>query len=252
MNFLALQDSVGNNFGPNDDQLVKDSINQAIHEICGERLWHWTEQTSGTIATVVGQSDYILSGTTPIVPDCRAVRDVISVANGKKLWLAETSLFDEITAASTGNLTPAIYTVSGGASVASNPTSGFGGGNIRLRLWPPPVAVTGFILKYWRGSDSLELSGNTDVHQLIPARHHRAIVFKAIEIGLSMDDQVGQSQKFAQLYETAIAKMIAEDQAFYQNDSTILQPKMMFQVQPRIPIEGVMDPRRSAPEPALA
>lgn len=214
--FLACYTEVSTNFDTValSSGRVKTWTNDAVSEICSMRRWSWLE-TLGTFASVSGQADYILVGSSPVVPDFDSP---ISLRHNQaaagttlpKLNFMKQDAFDELVGAA--GATPGIpifYTIRGGAG-ASTSGSVLAGGNQTLSVWPVPNFIGSFKLAYFRSTDGIEMVSDADI-PLPPPRFRQAICDLALAIGKSRTDQLIASNVAEQRAETALGKLVQAD-----------------------------------------
>jgi hypothetical protein len=213
---LAIKTEVGASF----DTVAASSgrvttfINDAVTEILAMRRWSWLESL-GTFASVSGQADYVLVGTSPVVTDFDTM---ISVRHNQaaagttfpKLNFMKQQQFDELLGAA--GATPGIpifYTIRGGAAQA---TSGavLAGGFQTLSVWPVPNFVGSFKVSYVRQMGAIELAADTDI-PLPPAGFRAAITDLAISIGKARTDQLIASNVAGARADAALQRLVAAD-----------------------------------------
>lgn len=189
-------------------------VNQAMHWFLSGREWSFLESRA-TVASVSGQADYVLMGTSPIVTDWGTM---ISVAHNQanagttfiKLRELQQQDFDDIIgiAGATAGI-PLFYTLRGGTPTTTSATT-LAGGNQAMSFWPVPNYIGSMKLAYLRSVDSVEMANTTDIC-IIPVRWQSAVIHKAASIGLRSKGQILQAQALDQGAEEIRANAIAED-----------------------------------------
>lgn len=211
--FAQIYQEVGMQFDSQSTARVKLWVNGAAHDLYGRRRWSWLE-TTGTFATVNAQADYVLYGTSPVVPDFDGQISVRhNGANGaatyQKMLILPQQLFDDWFAnAATNTGIPVFATFRGGPAQAAGAV--FSGGAQLLSLWPKPGFVGSCLFGYFRSGASIEMVNDSDL-PLAPPSLHQAITLLATARGLAEEDQMIQSNVFKGLAEALIQTAIAAD-----------------------------------------
>jgi hypothetical protein len=193
---------------------IKLWLNQAMHWFMSGREWSFQEARV-TVASVSGQADYVLTGTSPIVTDFETMISIVhNQANAGTTFIKLRELqqqdFDDITAiagATTG--IPLFYSIRGGAPQTTSATI-LSAGNQALSVWPVPNYIGSFKIGYLRSVASCEMTADTDVC-IIPVQWQSAVIHKAAAIGLRSKGQILQAQALDQGAEEVRANAIAED-----------------------------------------
>lgn len=214
--YLSLYTEVANNFDTQSTTRVKAWVNDAVSEIISRRRWSWLE-TLVTVASVSGQADYVLVGTSPVVTDFDTM---ISVRHNQanagttfvKLQFLKQQDFDDLVAPA--GATPGIpiyYTIRGGAPQT---TSGavLAGGSQTLSVWPVPNYIGSFKISYFRSVGTVEMTADSDI-PILPVQFRNAIELLALGIGKGKTDQLIASNVAMSNAETAISALIRADTA---------------------------------------
>lgn len=176
----------------------------------------WSElETIVTVASVSGQADYVVIGTSPIVTDFDGMIDVRhNLANAgttfaKLRYLQQQDFDDYFAVAGATPGIPVFYTLRGGAPQTTSATI-LSGGNQALSVWPVPNYIGSFRVSYFRSVASCEMTADTDV-SIVPVQYQQAIVHKATAIGLAIKGQMIPSNVHEQLANEILQKAIAAD-----------------------------------------
>lgn len=216
--FATLYQEVGNNFDSqvNNSSRLKMWVNDAVNEIASRRRWSWLESLV-TVASVNGQLDYTLVGSSAIVPDMDTMISVShnSVVSGttyqKLVWKQQQDFDDELGNALTNTGIPVYYTLRGGTP-ASTSGAVLAGGFQRLSIWPSPGFTGSLQIKYFRTIAAIEMTADSDV-PFPPQQFRQAIVLLAIARGKAVTDQLIASNVAAQQAEAVLGPLVAADTA---------------------------------------
>lgn len=229
---LGLTTEVGNQFDSQASTRVQDWVNDAITDIFAMRDWSFAE-TLAIVASVSGQQDYIVAGTSAVIPDFQSIITVKhNTAAGSvffpKLAYLKQNDFDEMYGVSgVAAGVPAAYTLRG-STAAANAAAVAAGGTQVMSVYPVPNYVGSFRIAYFRNFGSIPMSATTDVPAL-PAQFRTAIVQLAISIGKARTDQYIASNVALQLAMQSLQSLERADVAARGGDlgeqPTILVPK---------------------------
>lgn len=215
--------------------------NWGQHWFLSARMWSFLE-TVVTVASVSGQADYVLAGTSPVVTDLDGVIDVrhnlvnAGVQYNKLRYLQQQDFDDAFALAAANTGVPVFYTLRGGAPKTTSATILSGGEQV-LSVNPTPGFIGSLKIAYFRSVASCEMTADSDV-SIVPIQYQQAIVHKAIAIGLAFKDQMIQSNVHEQLAENMLAKAVAADSVQRTADQSV---EVRPQIADRLP-----------PSPALA
>jgi hypothetical protein len=188
--------------------------NQAQHWFLSKRRWSFLE-TSATVASISGQADYVLAGTSPIVTDFGQLIDIShNQANAGttfvKLRYLDQQTFDDVlgVAGATPGI-PIFYTIRGGAPQTTSATI-VGGGSQKLSVWPVMNFVGALHAAYFRSVAGCQMTADTDV-SIVPEEWLPAIITRAAGYGLTTKGQVLQGQELMQLADQLAAQAVQAD-----------------------------------------
>jgi hypothetical protein len=224
MNFQALYQEVAASFTTTVTPRAKVWVNQAYQEFLTRRKWSFLETTSAAVPLVASQQNYVLLGTSPVVPDFNGMISVemdLSTA-GARVPLREFAPQDFVicTSHSRSNGVPAFWATLGGVAQA-NSASVLSGGNQALALWPIPLATAtngqNVFIRYDRSAASIEMSADTDV-PIMPAQYHFALIHGACAIGYSTYNQEGQAGSERQKFMLRMEEAAKEDDSMRARD----------------------------------
>ncbi len=200
---------------------IKLWLNQAQHWFLSKRRWSFLE-SAVTVASVSGQADYVLLGTSPIVTDFGQLVDVQhNQANAGttflKLNFLDQQTFDEMLGAAgpTAGI-PIFYTIRGGAPQTTSATI-LAGGNQRLSLWPVPNYIGSLKIAYFRSVGSTQMTADTDI-SIVPEEWQPALIWRAAGMGLITKGAVLQGQSVMQQAEELVAQAVAADSVARRGD----------------------------------
>lgn len=199
--FLQIQNEI-TAIGPfsTSDQTTRVPLwaNQSVQWFLSKRRWSILE-TAVTVASVSGQADYVLLGTSPIVTDFGQLIDVShNQANAGttfvKLRYLDQQTFDDIlgVAGATPGI-PIFYTIRGATPQTTSATI-LGGGNQRLSCWPVMNFIGSLRVSYFRSIASCAMTATSDV-SIIPEEWLPAVIMRAAGYGLMTKGQVLQGQE---------------------------------------------------------
>lgn len=189
-------------------------LNQAQHWFLTKREWSFLESRT-TFATVSGQADYVLLGTSPVVTDFASF---ISVTHNQanagttfvKLREMQQQDFDDVfSAAGATPGIPLFYTIRGGTATTTSATT-LSGGNQIMSVWPVMNFIGSAKLGYVRSVASCEMTADTDLC-IIPVQYQPAVIWKAASIGLNSRGALAQGAALGQAAEEVLAEAVAFD-----------------------------------------
>lgn len=184
------------------------------HWFLSSRMWSFLEAVV-VVASVNGQADYVLAGTSPIVTDFASMIDVRhNLANAgaqftKLRYKQQQDFDDEFAVAASNTGIPVYYTIRGGAPQTTSATI-LSSGNQALSIYPAPAYIGSLKVSYFRSVASCEMTADTDV-SIVPVQYQQAIVHKATAIGLALKGQMIPSNVHEQLANEILQKAIAAD-----------------------------------------
>lgn len=240
MNYQAIYQEVAASFGTTVTARAKVWVNAAYQEFLVRRKWSFLETTSAAVALVASQQNYVLLGTSPVVPDFNGMISVEleQSAGGSRVPLREFAPQDFVTCTSHSrvNGTPAFWAIVGGAPQAAS-ANVLAGGAQSLALWPIPIATAtngvNVFLRYDRSAAGIEMTADSDV-PILPVQYHFALVHGANAIGYETFGQEQQASQQRQLFMQRIEMAAMEDDSMRGRDSQrvqiVQQPWLMPQV----------------------
>jgi hypothetical protein len=216
-------------------------INQAQFWFNSKRRWSYLE-TAVTFATVSGQADYVVVGTSPVVTDFGQLIDIShNQANAgttflKLRYMPQQDFDDVLGAAGATPGIPIFYTLRGGAPQTTSATI-LAGGNQRLSVWPVMNYVGSARMAYFRSVASTQLTADTDV-SIVPEEWQSALVWKAASIGMAMKGAMIESGNLAQMAEEIASQAVAADSIARRGDQTPQDQPVMPPTIPPNPSAG--------------
>lgn len=228
MLYSQIWGEVASNFPTSAQARAKLAVNAAYHEWLGARQWSYRESSTTTIALVASQQNYVLAGTSPVIPDYDGLIDVVLEMSAGVMRRALTEMqqadFDRVFGHVTTSAEPAVYCVRGGTPAGTS-AAVVSGGQQQLALAPPPLATAThgekLTLRYFRHLGSVEMTADSDV-PILPGQYHYALVLGG---NAYLAEAIGNVQKAAmwrQVFQQRMQEAQAEDAGLRLRDRQLL------------------------------
>ena len=164
-----------------------EALNTAYHEICANEPWPFLEATS----SVTLDADGLV--TSPAASDVRAVTRLFLDPIGRMDWIRRDEFLD-------------IYFPD--TDLAGDPELYYFVGD-SIYVYPIPASSPTGVIDYLKVETELA-AGGAEATILLPPRHHKVIVYRALVDLYTMEDDPELAAAFNAMYETKLQKMYGD------------------------------------------